>query len=99
MKLEITDAEAAVIDAGLVQIADAYGRLAYVLRGKKSRYRNTVNERVEIAGRLRRKLLVSKYGETRAAEIVAEREAVPTAEELYNGVPARERGAAQGVIA
>ena len=89
MILELTDAEAAVIDAGLVEVADAYGRLAFVLHGgRKSRYRDLVNERIAIAERLRGKLLVAKYGEKRAAEIAAERATPPTLEELNNGEPA-----------
>ena len=89
MILELTDAEAAVIDAGLVEVADAYGRLAFVLHGgRKSRYRDLVNERIAIAERLRGKLLVAKYGEKRAAEIAAERATPPTLEELHNGEPA-----------
>lgn len=89
MILELTDAEAAVIAAGLVEVADAYGRLAFVLHGgRKSRYRDLVNERIAIAERLRGKLLVAKYGEKRAAEIAAERATPPTLEELHNGEPA-----------
>ena len=89
MILELTEAEAAVIDAGLVEVADAYGRLAFVLHGgRKSRYRDTVNERIAIAERLRGKLFVAKYGEKRAAEIAAERATPPTLEELHNGEPA-----------
>lgn len=89
MILELTDAEAAVIDAGLVEVADAYGRLAFVLHGgRKSRYRDLVNERIAIAERLRGKLFVAKYGEKRAAEIAAERATPPTFEELCNGEPA-----------
>lgn len=97
MTLELTDAEAAVIDAGLVEVAEAYGRLAFRLHGQKlhgqklhgrrARYRDTVNERIEIAERLRGKLLIAKYGEKRAAEIAAERATPPTLEELCNGEP------------
>ena len=90
--LEITDAEAAIIDAGLVVVADAYGRLAFALRGNKARFRECVQGRIAIAERLRGKLLVAKHGEKRAAEIIAERSKTPDAAELGDGEPVRRRG-------
>ena len=90
--LEITGAEAAIIDAGLVEVADAYGRLAFALRGNKALFRECVQGRIAIAERLRGKLLVAKHGEKRAAEIIAERAEVPDAAELADGEPVRRGG-------
>ena len=87
MTLELTDEEAAVIDAGLVEVADAYGRLAFRLKGKPARV-NNCNVRINIAERLHGKLLGAKYGAKRAAEILKERATPPTLEELHNGEPA-----------
>ena len=71
MTLEITGAEASIIDAGLVEVADAYGRLA--ARVRIPRQRDCIKRRIDIAEGLRGKLLVARYGEKRAAEIIAER--------------------------
>ena len=90
--LEITGAEAAIIDAGLVEVADAYGRLAFALHGNKARFRECVKGRIAIVERLRGKLLVAKHGEKRAAEIIAERSKTPDAAELADGEPVRRRG-------
>ncbi len=89
MTLEITDEEARIIDAGLVERAESLAKLARALRKRRGRLLDSLKARVELAEGLRRKLLVAQYGEKRAAEIVAERATVPTLEELYNGVPAR----------
>jgi len=90
MTLEITGAEASIIDAGLVEVADAYGRLA--ARVRIPRQRDCVKRRIDIAEGLRRKLLAARYGEKRAAEIIAERSKTPDAAELADGEPVRRRG-------
>ena len=90
MTLEITGAEASIIDAGLVEVADAYGRLA--ARVRIPRQRDCIKRRIDIAEGLRGKLLVARYGEKRAAEIIAERAEVPDAAELADGEPVRRGG-------
>ena len=103
MTIEITGAEAQIIDAGLAERAESFAKLARLFRNRQGRFLDSVKRRMELAEGVRRKLLVAQYGETRAAEIVAERAEVPDAEELADGEPVRRGGrlrvpAACGII-
>lgn len=92
MTIELTGAEAQIIDAGLVERAESYEKLARLFRNRQGRFLDSVKRRMELAEGVRRKLLVAQYGETQAAEIVAERAEVPDAEELADGEPVRREG-------
>ena len=92
MTLEITGAEAQIIDAGLVERAESYAKLARLFRNRQGRFLDSVKARAKLAEGLRHKLLIAQYGEKRAAEIVAERAAMPDVEELRNGEPVRREG-------
>ena len=92
MTIEITGAEAQIIDAGLVERAESCAKLARLFRKRPGRFLDSVKRRMELAEGVRRKLLVAQYGETRAAEIIAERAQVPDAAELADGEPVRRGG-------
>ena len=92
MTIEITGAEASIISAALVAREDEYKKLLRALRDRPARLRDSVQRRIGLAQVLRRKLLVARYGEKRAAEIIAERAQVPDAAELADGEPVRRGG-------
>ena len=92
MTIELTGAEAQIIDAGLAERAESFAKLARLFRNRRGRFLDSVKRRMELAEGVRRKLLVAQYGETRAAEIVAERAKEPDAEELADGEPVRREG-------
>lgn len=93
MILELTDEETAAVDAALVMAHSAYERMAGAFRTRAPQVGEKCGGKIALADGVRYKILVAKYGAERAAEIAAEREAVPTLEELYNGEPVRDAAA------
>jgi len=88
MILNVTESEAEIIEAALVIAHSAYRKTGEKVRNRAPRCAERCEREAAIAGGVRWKILIAKYGETRAAEIAAERATVPTLEELYNGEPA-----------
>ena len=92
MILEITEAEAAVIDSALVIARSEYTRMTDTPRTCPARLRRKYADKIAVADTVRYKILLAKHGAARAAEIAAERATVPTVDELYSGVPANLSG-------
>lgn len=88
MRLEYTDEEMQILDGGLSHQQNHYEGLAGIVSrspraGELTDLRDKYARLAELAGGLRLKLLVEKYGEKTAAQIVAMREHEPTLEELH----------------
>ena len=88
MRLEYTDEEMRILDGGLSHQQNHYEGLAGIVSrspraGELTGLRDKYAHRAKLAGGLRWKLLIAKYGEGTAAQIVEMREHEPTLQELH----------------